>query len=297
MRAVLCAAAILLIGGAAHARILPSFDLPSAAKAAANVVVVEEGKVVEVWAGDKKVGDSYPAAKLAPHGVNVVYGFAGLTDAEIEQQLAKKGVKRVGSVTGKRMVFFIPPEPPKAGTEKALATGHEYSTVWLEEGQAFAIQQWINPGPADIRPLDMSEAQLKQAVLDVREVDAKLQTIAQEVARQKRAQALVALLKPESHFWNNEVEASIRQCGRAAWPEIEAALAEDKQLPLHGRLLYLAHELARQDAQSLFRKVLATEREYFERLDASGEKYDRQQPPHLYHERRRSAAQWAIDSR
>jgi hypothetical protein len=108
---------------------------------------------------------------------------------------------------------------------------------------------------------------------------------------------LLALLKPGNRLWNDEVEQSIRQCGRAAWPTIEAALADDEKLPLHGSLLYLAHELARQDAQSLFRKVLATEREYFERLDASGEKYDRQQPPHLYHERRRSAAQWAIDSR
>ena len=227
MRAALCASVLMLIGHSAHARILPSFHLPSAAKAAAHVIVVEERMVVEVWAGDMKVGDSYPAANVVPRGNKAVYKCGHLDDAEIDRQLAEKAIKRVGQVTGKRMVFFLPPQPPKTAIEKALATGHEYSTVWIEESQAFAIQQWINPGPADLRALDMSEAELKQAVHDIQAVDAKLQTIAKEEDRQKRARALVALLQPENHLSNNEVEASIRHCGRAAWPAIEAALTEN----------------------------------------------------------------------
>jgi hypothetical protein len=294
--------AVLVVAGfvfapRAHAKILPSFNLTSAATAAATVIVVEEGKVVEAWAGDMKVGDAYPPASVVPRGYKAVYGFGSLVDdAEIDRQLAAKGLKRVGSVSGKRLVFFIPPNPPKSVGEKFLASSHAYSTVWIEEGQAFAIQQWINPGPAEMRPLDMSEAELKQAVLDLRAVDAKLRKINEEADYGKRAQDLLPLLKAGNHLVNKEVKRSIRHCGKEAWPAIEAMIANDEHLPLHGELLSLAHQLARQDAVPVFQRVLAAEREYFQRLDEAGTKYDRRDPPHLYHEQRRSAAQRALDN-
>jgi hypothetical protein len=293
---VFCTA--LLFAAPIQAKILPSFELTGAAKAAANIIVVEDGKIVEVWAGDMKVGDAYRPAELVPLGHKVVYGFLGTSDADadIDRNLAEKGLKRVAAVSGKRLVLFIPPEPPKTRMEKLLAQHHAYSTVWLEDAQAFAIQQWINPGPADMRPLYLREADLKQAVLDVRLVNAKVREIGQQEDKGQRAQDLVALLKPDSHLWNNEVEQAIRECGRAAWPAVEAALSDDERSPLHGRLLHLAHELASQRAKPLFTKVLADERTYFEQLDAAGEKYDRLKPPHLVHEQRRSAAQWALDS-
>ncbi len=290
---------LILVAARAHAEMLPSFHLHWAAKAAASIVVVENGKIVEVWAGDSKVGEPIDAM-AEPDKVNVVYGFAGNSpnfDKLIDEELAKKGLKRVTAVSGKRMVYFILPPPPHSGVAQMISRDPAYTTIWLEDGQAFAIQQWINPGPAEMRPLDMSEADLKQAVLDVRTVDAKVRQINEEEDRGKRAEALLALLKAGNQLWNDVVEQSIRQCGRAAWPAIEAALSDDEKLPLHGRLLYLVHELARQDAQPLFRKILAAERDYFLRLDAAGEKYDRLKPPHLYHEQRRSAAQWAIDSK
>ena len=52
----------------------------------------------------------------------------------------------------------------------------------LQDGQAFAIQQWINPGPADMRALEMTEAELKQVVLDLRAVVPKLAKIDEEEA-------------------------------------------------------------------------------------------------------------------
>jgi hypothetical protein len=115
--------------------------------------------------------------------------------------------------------------------------------------------------------------------------------------RGQRAQELLALLKPGNHLWNNEVKQSLRRCGKAAWPAIEPMISDEKHAPLHAELLYLAHELARREAQPLFTKLLAAERDYFQRLDAAGQKYDRLKPPHLYHEQRRSAAEWALASR
>lgn len=291
---VLCA--VLLGASHAQARILPSFHLASAAKPAAQVIVVEDAKVVDCWVGDMKAGDAYPPANVVPRGYQAVYGFGRVEDPETDKRLAAKGLKRVGAVTGKRLVFFIPPDPPRSVGERFLATSHAYSTVWIEEGQAFAIQQWINPGPAEMRSLEMSENELKQAVLDLRAVDAKLRKINEEEDRGKRAEDLLPLLKAGNRLLNDQVKPAIRQCGKEAWPAIEAMIANDEHLPLHPELLYLAHELARQDAQSLFRKVLADERDYFKRLDSAGAKYDRQDPPHSYHEQRRSAAQWALDS-
>jgi hypothetical protein len=172
-----------------------------------------------------------------------------------------------------------------------------YTTVWLQEGQAFAIQQWMNPGPADLRALELTESQLKQAILDLREVSQRLQRIDQEKSDAQRSTALVALLKPHNRWWNEEVKQSLRIRGKTAWPAIEPLIKNEKYLPLHSELIYLAYEFARQDARPLFEQVVAEETEYFRKLDASGEKYDREQPPHVDHERRRAAAQWALDSK
>jgi hypothetical protein len=245
------------------------------------------------------VGDTYPAADVVPRGYKAVYGFGlGIPgeEAETDRQLAEKGLKRVTTVSNKRLVFFLPSEPANTGKEQLLARRHEYSTVWLEGGQAFAIQQFNNPGPAEMRPLNMTETELKQAVADLRAVDATLGTIVTEPDRAKRGRALVALLKPGAILTNEEVKAQIRSCGRAAWPAIESALVDGEQIAIHAELIYLAHHLAREDAHATFQKIVADERAYFENLDSSGKKYDRKKPPHVHHEHRRSAAKWALDS-
>ncbi len=296
LRTVLCAAVFLVSAAMAHAEILPSFDLSHAARAASGVIVVEGGKVVEVWAGELKAGATFTADARTQKPTKVVYGFAGFADAQVDQQLAAKGRKRVAELTGKRMVHFLPPDPPNAKDE-LFANYHEYRTVWIEDGQAFAIQQWHNPGPANMRPLDMSEAELKQAVSELRAIDAKLQALAEDEADPaKRAQALVNLLTPDARLSNEEVEQAIRQCGPAAWPAIEARLASDEHLPIHTQLIYLAHHVARRDAAETFQRILAADLAYFAKLDAAGQKYDRTQLPHRLRENRHSSAQWAIDS-
>jgi hypothetical protein len=296
MRSFLLGAA-LIVTAQARAELLPSFDLSSAATLAAQVVVVEDGKVVEVWAGDRKVGTQLFPTQPQPPSSKIVYGFAGLRDDQIDRGLAAKGLKRVGSVSGKRLVHFLISDPPPRGFAEQIVKYPEYHTVWLEEGQAFAIQQWHNPGRADMRPLEMTEADLKQAILDLRAVDAKVQEIAKIEDRGERAAALLGLLKPGARLGNDQVQQAIRQCGKAAWPAIKAQLDDEERLAMHAELIYLAHHVARQDAQATFQAFVAAERRYFDKLDAAGAKYDRTQPPHSHHEHRRSAAQWAIDSK
>ena len=295
--ATLPALALLCLVVSTRAESLPSFSLPRAAQAASSIVVVQDGKIAEVWAGDAKVGATYgPEAKRG--ATNVVYGWPpvlGEDDSLIDQELAKKGLKRVGAVSGKRMVYFKLPEPYQ-GIAQMLSRDPAYTTVWLEDGQAFAIQQWMNPGGSDMRSLDMTEAQFKQAVLDLREVDAKLQSINKEENRTARAKALVALLKPGNRWWNDEVKESLRRCGKEAWPAIEPLIRDEKHLPLHADLIYLAYESAKDDARPVFEMVVAADDEYFRKLDASRTKYDSSQPPHVHREQRRSAAKWALAS-
>jgi hypothetical protein len=107
----------------------------------------------------------------------------------------------------------------------------------------------------------------------------------------------VALLKPDNRWWNQEVKDALRIRSRGvAWPAIEPLLRDEKHLPVHAELVRLAYEFAKEDARPLFEKFVAEDNEYFRKLDASGAKYDRDQPPHVYHEHRRSAAKWALDS-
>ncbi len=294
----LAVCAALVLTAAAKAELLPSLHLPWAAQAAKSIVVVEDGKIVEVWAGDAKVGAPH-APDAQPVAVNVVYGWPPVIAGEdklIDQELAKKGLKRVGSVSGKRMVYFVLPPPPFQGIAQMISRDPAYTTVWLEGGQAFAIQQWMNPGPSEMRALKMKEAELKQVVLDLREVGQKVAKINEEEDDARRSAALAALLKPDNRWWNDEVKEALRIRSKAAWPAIEPLIRDEKYLPLHAELIYLAYEFAKQDARPLLEKVLAEDIEYFRKLDAARTKYDSNQPPYSYHEHRRSAAKWAIDS-
>jgi hypothetical protein len=294
----LSAVASLCLAGASLAESLPSLHLPWAAQAAKSIVVVEDGKIAEVWAGDAKVGASHaPDAK--PAAIKVVYGWPPVIAGEdklIDEELAKKGLKRVGAVSGKRMVYFNLPEPPYQGIAQMISRDRAYTTVWLEGGQAFAIQQWMNPGPAEMRALEMKEDELKQVVLDLREVGQKVAKLDQEEDDARRSAALAALFKPDNRWWNDEVKNALRIRSKQAWPAIEPLLNDDKHLPLHAELIYVAYELAKADARPLFEKVLAADNEYFRKLDASRARYDINQPPHVHHEHRRSAAKWALAS-
>jgi hypothetical protein len=154
----------------------------------------------------------------------------------------------------------------------------------------------MNPGTSDLRSLDMTEAQFKQAVLDLREVGQEIAKLDQEEDDAKRSAALAALLKPDNRWWNDEVKNALRIRSKQAWPAIEPLLSDEKYLPLHGELIYLAYEFRKQDARPLLEKILAEETEYFQKLADARTRYDSHEPPFLHHERRRDAAKWALDS-
>jgi hypothetical protein len=290
---------ILLLAPAARAEILPSFDVVDASRHASHLVVVEDGKVVESWIGDLKPGTQLLPAGEKPSPMNVEYSFRGIgvvDEAEQERLLAKRGLKRVIAVSGKRMVLFLARENPESWESKKLNSRPEYNTVWLEEGQAFAIMQWINPGPSGLQPLNMTEAELKSAVQEIHTVHHEIQPLLKERDRAKRAEALVKMLDPETKWRNREVHEALRTCGPAAWPVIEPLLFDEKLLPLHHGLIHVAYHVGRTNTKDAMLRIKDEERAYRAKLKADGIEFKDGQPPFSHHHFRDSAAQWALDS-
>jgi len=289
---------LLCLTPALRAENLPSFDVISASKYASHVVVVEDGKVVEGWIGDLEPGTQLFPSGAKPSPINVEYSFRGIgvVDEEVERALAKRGLKKVVAVSGKRMVHFLAREKPELWESKHLNSRHEYNTVWIEDGQAFAIMQWINPGPSGLQPLNMTEDELKSAVQEINQVHHEIEPLLQDRDRAKRAEVLVTMLEPDAKWRNREVEEALRKCGPAAWPVIEPLLFDEKLLPLHHGLIHVGYHVGRQKTKDAMLRIQDEERAYREKLKADGIEWKDGEPPFSYHHFRDSAAQWALDS-
>ena len=297
-RTLLIALPFLCLAPALRAEILPSFDVISASRYASHAVVVEDGKVVESWIGDLEPGKQLFPAGTKPGPINVEYSFRGIgvVEEEVERDLAKRGLKKVIAVSGKRMVRFLAPEKSESWESTHLNSRHEYNTVWIEDGQAFAIMQWINPGPSGLQPLNMTEAELKAAVQEINKVHHEIEPLLKDKDRAKRAEVLVKMLDPEAKWRNREVEEALRNCGPAAWPVIEPLLFDEKLLPLHHGLIHVGYHVGRDKTKDAMLRIKDEELAYREKLKADGIEWKDGQPPFSYHHFRNSAAQWALDS-
>ena len=293
----LVALTIVCLASPASAEILPSFDVISASRYASQAVVVEDGKVVESWIGNLEPGTQLFPADGKPKPFNVEYSFGGIgADEALERVLAKRGLKKVVAVSGKRMVRFLAPENSESWESTHLNSRHEYNTVWIEDGQAFAIMQWINPGPSGLQPLNMTETELKAAVQEINKVHFEIEPLLKNKDRAKRAEVLVKMLDPGAKWRNREVDEALRNCGPAAWPVIEPLLFDDKLLPLHHGLIHVAYEVGHQKTKDAMLRIKDEERAYRDKLKADGIEWKDGQPPFSYHHFRNSAAQWALDS-
>jgi hypothetical protein len=290
---------LLCLAPTLRAELLPSFDVTFASKTASHVVVVEDGKVVESWLGDIEPGTQLFPTGVKPIPMKVQYSFRGIgaqDEAEEDRLLAKRGLKKVAAVSGKRMVHFLARERPDSWESKHLASQREYNTVWIEGGQAFAIMQWINPGPSGLQPLNMTEAEFKSAVLELNQVHREIEPLLKDDDRAKRAAVLATMLKPEARWRNAEVHEALRECGPPAWPVIEPLLFDEKLLPLHHGLIHVAYEVGRTSTKDAMLRIQDEERAYREKLKADGIEWKDGQPPFSHHHFRDSAAQWALDS-
>jgi hypothetical protein len=218
MTRFLFAALALLAPTAARAEMLPSFEAgPCTARATHIVVVSAKGEVLESWRGDLVPGDRVPLADMRielEQEVSTIFG------AKVEPGTPTK-------VTGKRLVLFLRRGGSKFGTGQEVggwAPAHWFgwfnaSAVWVEGERAFALQQWLNPGPQTMVPTG-TEAELKKAVREHSAARAKDFAAARaEKDAAKRADRLAALALDHPGF-APEALAGLGWCGPAAVPAL-----------------------------------------------------------------------------
>lgn len=190
----------------AEAAIRPSFDTDECAFNATHIVVATEGEkidgaldVLESWKGDLKKGDRITVPELAGFASDeartVHSGFLGTEES------AKP-------VSGSRMVLFLvktpllvgpapkPEAPPTRERERwDSANGQgldmNVSVAWIEDGEAYAFVQVMNPGPSLLVQYG-KEKDLKARALHVVEVRAAVDNALATPGTSERSKALAA---------------------------------------------------------------------------------------------------------
>ena len=263
---------------AAFAAILPSFNLDYSAWKAIDVVVVDEsGVVLEVWKGSLKPKTVLPVKQWKmTTAADVDYDRLGEDPSKLEAD-------RIKRVTGKRRVVFMTRDGNGANWKGAsLFSDWDAATLWVEGDQAFAKQQWINPGPSLIRPY-LTETEVYDEVLRVAKVQSKLRTAAGLKNPAARAQALVAFLDEDNLPAFNETLESLATCGKDVWPAIHPLLKDDSKLPIHSQLIRVAGSASLEQAIPLIERVIAEEMEYWDSLTSEQRQGGSYNPPMHFH--------------
>ncbi len=225
--------AVLVLAMNASADIGPSFRLETCAWQATDIVVATQADgadgnltVLETWTGKLAKGETIHVIDLpiAPIPVSTLFG-------------EKPSPER--SVTGKKIVLFLQPATIKEadapttrpagkvfeGTDRH--NGAMVSAVWIEENQAYAYQQLINPGPTTLQPLGGELDLVKEtfAILATKDELRRIETIELPLDR-------VRLLAPitSGPYWRarEEAFAALGRCGPAALPLLRVILRDER---------------------------------------------------------------------
>ncbi len=210
--------------GAARAGSLPSFDARDCTNRASHIVVVnDKGAVLESWRGDLAPGDRVP-----------LDAFDVALEHEIKPPFGEKLKDKPKKVTGKRLVVFLKRGGSRFGNGQEIgswgaANGFGWfnaSMAWIEDGQAFGLVQWINPGPQVMSHVG-TEDDLKKHVAKVNT------TLANEFAKAraekdtgKRAELLAAVVNDHPGF-AAEALAGLEWGGEAALPALRKIVARE----------------------------------------------------------------------
>jgi hypothetical protein len=231
---VLAGAAVLLLAltGRSGAGIKPTFYHEQCAWNATDIFVASQQDksvtVLETWQGNLAKGTVIQGLDLPAMPLEV-----SSWDAKAPRK----------TVSGKRVVLFLKHPDAEAGAAPApewVGAGDcdrtNVSAVWIEAGQAYAIQQAINPGPQGLWPLDSSppipwyaeptEDGVKQATLEIlaaKEALAKAVLMADVAERLKTLEPMAA---SKYRRQQREAIAAMGQCGPAALPILKKILRQ-----------------------------------------------------------------------
>ncbi len=110
----------------------------------------------------------------------------------------------------------------------------DFSVVWVEGQDAYAVQQPRNPGPNALVALDGGLAKLKSDVIHFCDVQTRLRSAGRIKDLTRRAAALREFAVSESWHARREAFAALADCGTAAVPVLRGIINDDRLTRHHG---------------------------------------------------------------
>lgn len=245
------------------AGIRPSFDLETCSWNATHIVVVTEGKtidgvfrVLESWKGDLYSGDTIKVPELASFKAP---SSRAVSDAWYEEQKNNQGL----FVTGERMVLFLKKVssgstseagdsgPPSSASIRWKSSSFydemNVSVVWIETEKAFGFVQVMNPGPSLLISLGLSEEELKNRALDIKDIQGSFLQTAAIADPAKRSEALASFVHHSLHQARGAALEALGRSGKPALPVLRRMLADDSLLDIHPELIDVLAEVGKDD--------------------------------------------------
>lgn len=148
-------------------------------------------------------------------------------------------------VTGARMVLFLREAKDGAAEEGGKARRWQsanlldsdqmgYSVMWIENGEAFAFAQWMNPGPNDLSSYQrLSDVDLKKRVEKLVEAQGIISKAMAMKDPAERAKALFAIIRTEYDWVEYKALEHLRTCGKEAVPCLCQLLSDEKRTSLY----------------------------------------------------------------
>lgn len=288
-RSCLIAIAIALIAGSAHAETHPEFDFDGSAWRATHVVVVDAaGMVIESWKGDLASGVEIPTEQWKHPGHDTVYyGDSETEPVPLDVKVPADAVRRT---TGARRVFFLKRRELGDIAESAtwqLPGNHgvtSESVAWVENGQVLVLRYRQDfPGPPMMRPLSLTERQMKAKVLRLCELQDDLRAAAIDPDPQVRAERLVSFLWSGNRLAQTEALEAMKGCGKPAWRVVRRLLAQEEYFAIHHKLVFVAMEVAGSEAFGELERIVLEESQYWSWVVKSGESPVSYNPPMSTH--------------
>ena len=296
-RHVLVVATALLLGlcGPAQAETLPSFHLDFSAWKASDVVVIDlDRRVVETWKGNLKVGDELPIKNWnLTEAADIDYDYWYRRGSERPKDHPAR-------VTGKRRVVFLirdaskSADDPKAWEPASIGKDIDTCAIWVEGELAFAVQQWLNPGPALMHPLRTTESKLKAEVTRSDQQQRALRSAAAETDPGKRAAGVVGFVRESNYLARNETLSILADCGDAAWPVIKPLILDEKELPSHSGLIHLLDKIHGSDSVAVIETIIGQEIQYWDSLSMKEQQTGAYNPPMHHHYDKLSACLFVL---
>jgi len=219
------------------AAIRPTFSV-GCAWYASDIVVVTQGEsangiltVQETWHGQLVKGDQIHVAGLPQTPISVSTRYDGMFGLE--------SPAKANEVGGERIVLFLKPLEIKPDAEITFTQDIKRfqgaspweetyaSAVWFEQDQAYAFQQFVNPGPSELHPYGGSEEDLKKSVMAILADKDSLEKAKSLEQPTDRVAALLPLTKDAYGQASRESLIALGKCGKPALPVLKEMIGND----------------------------------------------------------------------